>query len=86
MGHPLRLRSLGVLVKLKAGPGEARPPKVLFIVVYFEVKMKSLSMMDFSKCPCSLLMLLYLISLTIIGVWGEAPADNGNYFAFYINI
>ena len=31
-------------------------------------------------------MSLYLISLTIIGVWGEAPADSGNCFTFYINI
>src|SRR5208282_2584744 len=31
-------------------------------------------------------MSLYLISLTIIGVWGDAPADSGNCFTFYINI
>ena len=44
-------------------------------------------MMDFSKFSC------FLSNITIfnkfnhfIGVWGEAPADSGNCFTFYINI
>ena len=55
-------------------------PAAKCVVVYFEVKMKSLSIMGFNKFPCSLPNVTLFNKSNDYRGMGQTPAGSGNCF------